>query len=133
MMVKGKKDRTVPIPDKLKGKLREQLTFVGSVHDADLKAGYDGVFLPDRLEKKYKNAPKEFIWQWFFPAKELTHVPKNGENRRYHIHETSLQKTLRRAVKKTKIPKRITSHTFRHSLEGLSSFAICQPPSAGQL
>lgn len=123
----------MPIPDKLKGKLREQLTFVGSVHDADLKAGYDGVFLPDRLEKKYKNAPKGFIWQWFFPAKELTYVPKNGENRRYHIHETSLQKTLRRAVKKTKIPKRITSHTFRHSFEGLSSFAICQPPSAGQL
>jgi len=112
---KGKKDRTVPIPDKLKGRLKEQLTFVGSVHDADLKVGYDGVFLPDRLEKKYKNAPREFIWQWFFPAKELTHILKNGENRRYHIHETSLQKALRRAVKKAKIPKRITSHTFRHS------------------
>lgn len=87
---KGKKDRTVPIPEKLNNELKEQLNFVASVHDADLLAGYDGVFLPDSLEKKYKNAPKEFIWQWFFPAKELTHVPKNGENRRYHIHETSL-------------------------------------------
>ena len=112
---KGKKDRTVPIPEKLKRELEEQLDFVADVHDADLRAGFDGVFLPDRLEKKYKNAPKEFIWQWFFPAKELTHVSKNGENRRYHVHETSLQKALRNAVRKAKIPKRVTSHTFRHS------------------
>jgi len=130
---KGKKDRTVPIPEKLKNELKEQLDFVAGVHDADLRAGYDGVFLPDSLEKKYKNAPKEFIWQWFFPAKELTHVPKDGENRRYHIHETSLQKALRSAVKKAKIPKRVTSHTFRHSFEGLTSLAICQPSSASQL
>jgi len=26
-----------------------------------------------------------------------------------------LQKALRKAVKKTKIPKRVTAHTFRHS------------------
>lgn len=112
---KGKKDRTVPIPEKLKSELKEQLACVADVHDVDLRAGYDGVFLPDSLERKYKNAPKEFVWQWFFPAKELTHVPKNGENRRYHVHETSLQKMLRSAVKKAKIPKRVTSHTFRHS------------------
>lgn len=112
---KGKKDRTVPIPEKLKSELEEQLDFVADVHNADLSAGYDGVFLPDSLEKKYKNAPKEFIWQWFFPAKELTHVSKNVENRRYHVHETSLQKALRNAVRKAKIPKRVTSHTFRHS------------------
>jgi len=40
---------------------------------------------------------------------------QNKESRRYHIHETSLQKALKKAVKKAKIPKRITSHTFRHS------------------
>jgi len=73
------------------------------------------VFLPGRLDKKYKNAAKEFIWQWFFPAQELTHVFESGENRRFHTHETSLQKALRRSVLKAKIPKRITSHTFRHS------------------
>jgi len=26
------------------------------------------------LEKKYKNAAKEFIWQWFFPQKTMTLV-----------------------------------------------------------
>jgi len=55
------------------------------------------------------------IWQWFFPAKELTLVPETNERRRYHIHETALQKALRKAVRKAQIPKRVTSHTFRHS------------------
>jgi len=112
---KGKKDRTVPIPEALNNELKEQLQHVSLLHDNDLKVAFDGVFLPGSLERKYKNAAREFVWQWFFPAPELTHVFESGENRRYHIHETSLQKSLRRAVLTAKIPKRITSHTFRHS------------------
>ena len=34
---------------------------------------------------------------------------------RERLNESSLQKAVRSAVIKTKIPKRITSHTFRHS------------------
>ena len=112
---KEKKDRTVPIPEKLENELKAQLDNFTDIHNGDLRTNYDGVFLPASLEKKYKNAPKEFIWQWFFPAQGLTYIAKSGENRRYHVHETSLQKALRSAVKKAKIPKRATSHTFRHS------------------
>ena len=67
------------------------------------------------LEKKYKNAPKELVWQWFFPAKTLTLVRETKEYRRYHLHETHVQKAIRRAVRKAKIPKRASAHTFRHS------------------
>ena len=112
---KGKKDRTVPIPEALMDELRAQLERVIDLHERDCEEGCDGVFLYGLLEKKYKNASRELIWQWFFPAKELTFIPENKERRRYHIHETSLQKALKKAVKKAKIPKRITSHTFRHS------------------
>jgi len=112
---KGQKDRTVPIPEVLMDELRAQLERVIDLHERDCEEGYDGVFLYGLLEKKYKNASRELIWQWFFPAKELTLILENKERRRYHIHETSLQKALRKAVKKAKIPKRITSHTFRHS------------------
>ncbi|OEU50516.1 MAG: hypothetical protein BA866_09720 [Desulfobulbaceae bacterium S5133MH15] len=73
------------------------------------------MFLYGLLEKKYKNAARELIWQWFFPGKNLTLVAGSRERRRYHVHETSLQKALRKAVKKAIIPKRVTSHTFRHS------------------
>ena len=31
------------------------------------------------------------------------------------MHETELQKALRKAVRMAKIPKRVTCHTFRHS------------------
>ncbi len=86
-----------------------------ALHEADLKDGYSGVFMPDRLEKKYKNAPRELIWQWFFPAKELTFVSDTNEYRRYHLHETHVQKAIKKAVRKSKILKRASAHTFRHS------------------
>ncbi len=43
-----------------------------ATHDADLKQKFSGTFLPDQLDRKYKNAAKEHIWQWFFPAQSLT-------------------------------------------------------------
>ena len=112
---KGKKDRTVPIPAIIRDELEDQVDRVIQVHDTDLKDDYSGVFMPDRLEVKYKNAPKELIWQWFFPAKELTFVPETNEYRRYHLHETHVQKAIKRAVRKSNIIKRATAHTFRHS------------------
>ena len=69
----------------------------------------------DLLDKKYKNAAKELIWQWFFPAKTLTFVPESRELRRYHLHETHIQKAIKWAVRKAKIMKRASAHTFRHS------------------
>jgi hypothetical protein len=43
------------------------MDFVRRLHAQDLAAAYAAVFLPRQLEKKYKNAAREFIWQWFFP------------------------------------------------------------------
>jgi integron integrase len=112
---KGKKDRSVPLPQCLFPKLRAHLKKVERLHELDMKAGYDGVFMPGALGRKWKTASKEFIWQWFFPAKTLTLIPQQNERRRYHMHETELQKALRKAVRMAKIPKRVTCHTFRHS------------------
>ncbi len=67
------------------------------------------------MEKKNKNAAKELPCQWFFPAKTLTFVPEENEYRRYHLHDSHVQKAIRRAVKKAKISKPASCHTFRHS------------------
>lgn len=112
---KGGKDRGVPIPQTLVPELKDQLETVMDLHQRDLDDGYAGVFLYGQLEKKYKNAARELTWQWFFPATLLTEVPDTGERKRYHIHETKVQKAIRRAVKKAGTPKRATAHTFRHS------------------
>ena len=64
---KGKKSRTVPIPQAITPELLDQLETVRKLHSTDLDAGYSGAFLDDLLEKKYPKAAKDFIWQWFFP------------------------------------------------------------------
>lgn len=45
----------------------------------------------------------------------LTVAAETGERRRWHLHESDLQRALYPAVRKAKIPKRVTCHTFRHS------------------
>ena len=112
---KGRKDRALPMPEALLSALQKQLAAVKVLHQADLAAKYDGVFLPSALAKKYPQAAKSLAWQWFFPAKTLTLVPESREIRRYHLHETHIQKAISRAVKKAQIPKRASAHTFRHS------------------
>ena len=112
---KGKKDRTVPIPNSIVPDLQNQLQKVVVIHEADLKAKYSGTFLPDQLGNKYKNAAKEFVWQWFFPAQSLTSLTNAEEKRRYHIHESVVQKAIKKAVGSARITKRATAHTFRHS------------------
>lgn len=112
---KGKKDRTVPIPQKILPELKSHLESLKKLHEKDLKGKYAGVFLMNALEKKYKGAAKEFIWQWIFPAIHLTKDNQTGEYRRYHLHETHVQKEIKRAVNAARICKRATAHTFRHS------------------
>lgn len=112
---KGKKDRTVPLPESIIPQINEHLEKVGNLHLLDLQKKYNGVFLFGAYEKKNKNAAKEFIWQWFFPAKSLTLIPETGELRRYHLHESHVQKSIKKAVNKSKLTKRVTAHTFRHS------------------
>ena len=67
------------------------------------------------LEQKYKNAAKEYIWQWFFPAPTLTFIPKLQEQRRYHLHESHVQGAIKHAAARLSIPKRVSPHTLRHT------------------
>jgi integron integrase len=112
---KGKKDRAVPLPETILPELKQQVERAGELHQQDLEAGYTGVFMFDSIEKKYKNAAREFRWQWFFPAKTLTFVSETKEYRRSHLHQTHVQKAIKQAVRRSKIPKRASAHTFRHS------------------
>jgi len=112
---KGQKDRTVPLPQTIVSELMTHIENVIELHQKDLKAGYAGAFMFGLLEKKYANCGKELIWQWFFPAKMLTFVPDSRELRRYHLHETHVQRAIKKAVGKAKILKRSSAHTFRHS------------------
>ncbi len=114
---KGNKDRSLPMPKKLKAKLRAQIRRVAKQLERDLDTpDFGGVFMPDSLSKRRaQREAKELRWQWVFPAKELTLVPAEGVYRRYHVYRQKLSQALRMGVKKAKITKRVTAHTFRHS------------------
>jgi integron integrase len=112
---KGFKDRIVPLPQRFKDALKQQIAFVERQHQMDLKNGFGEVYLPDALGRKYQNAAKELRWQYVFPSSGVAADPRSGVVRRHHVHETSLQKIIRRAVKQAGITKHATSHTFRHS------------------
>jgi integron integrase len=114
---KGMKDRVTLLPESMKPALKEHLDRTNRLHLSDLSAGYGGVYLPHALARKYPNAGREWGWQYVFPSKTLSTDPRSGKGklRRHHIHETSIQKAVKRAVKLAGLNKPVSCHTFRHS------------------
>lgn len=112
---KGNKDRSTFLPLNLKQALYSQIDAVRLQHSNDLDNGYGEVYLPDALARKYKNAPREFRWQYVFPSKTISANPRSGNRMRHHIHKSALQKKIASVVKQLGITKRVTPHVFRHS------------------
>ncbi|MEW6073707.1 MAG: integron integrase [Planctomycetota bacterium] len=112
---KGDKDRLTVLPAFVRAELRVHLELVRRQHDADLASGAGFVELPGALALKLPRAAHEWPWQWVFPATSTYRDPLRGERRRHHLHETVIQKAVRRAVIASGVPKRATCHTFRHS------------------
>ena len=83
------------LPESVKPVLSEHLSQVKIIHENDLSEGYGHVYLPYALARKHPNADKEWGWQYVFPAKSLSKDSRSGVIRRYHIHETALQKAVK--------------------------------------
>ena len=71
--------------------------------------------LPDAIARKYPNAPTEWVWQFVFPAGRVCRNPTYGEPTRFHLHETAIQREVTRAVRASRVSKRVSCHTFRPS------------------
>lgn len=129
---KGEKDRMVPLPQRLADDLDRQVRAVRHLHQLDLDVGAGWVWLPYALARKYPQAGRSIEWQYLFPAKSLSVDPRPRESlegnelpqpatpesrqlRRHHIHETSVQKAVEKAVKAAGLTKPAGCHTLRHS------------------
>ncbi len=112
---KGEKDRVTTLAARLKQPLMRHLQKVKLLHDEDLDAGYGEVFLPYALARKYPNAPKHWGWQYVFPSATRSTDPRSRKLGRHHLSESSLQKTVKRAIHLAGIVKHGSCHTFRHS------------------
>ena len=112
---KGQKDRRTVLPAVLVDRLRFHLLAVKEQHDRDLSRGAGAVALPDALDRKYPNAPREWLWQWIFPSTRTYLDPVTRQPRRHHLHETVIQRAVHSAARAAAIPKLITPHALRHS------------------
>lgn len=112
---KGEKDRHTVLPTSIIPELKKHLNEVYKQHKKDLSKGKGETILPYALDKKYPNAAKEFGWQYAFPADKFIKHNESGKIIRWHIHESTIQRAVKDAIKKAGIIKQGSPHTFRHS------------------
>jgi len=112
---KGDRDRVTMLPVVLKKPLQQHLERVHALHRQDVAAGAGWVELPAALDRKYPNAGREWAWQWVFPGKGIATDLATGERRRYHLHQTTIQRAFREAARLSGVPKAAHCHTLRHS------------------
>lgn len=112
---KGGKDRVTVLPESVMELLQQQVDRVIKIHEKDILDGYDSVYLPYALERKYPSAGKQPGWHFLFSAKDISTDPRTGIIRRHHVHESVLQRAVKVAIQKAGIRKPGGCHTFRHS------------------
>lgn len=112
---KGGSARVLNLPATLAERLQRHIQKVKAIHEQDLRDGWGVIELPGAMAKKYPNANREFGWQYLFPAATRWTNEQTGQQGRYHIHETVIQKAVKSARIAAHIYKHVTPHTFRHS------------------
>ena len=112
---KGDKDRHVMLPQKLVPELKEEIERVRQIHNKDLAEGWGSVQLPGDYARKSPSAAKEFKWQWLFPQKNRWINRETGEQGRWHLDESLMQKAVKKAILEAGINKNASCHSFRHS------------------
>ena len=112
---KGAKDHVTMLPQSINDALAEHLASVQALHRVDVAAGHGAVFLPFALARKYPGAPREWWWQYVFPAPTHSTDPRTGETRRHHVQPQAFQRAFRQAVLDVALHKPATPHTLRHS------------------
>ena len=112
---KGDKDRLTVLPGAVLSDLHDHLTAVRVLHATDLAAGFGRVYLPTALERKYPAAAGEWGWQYVFPSVKRSVDPRGGLERRHHLNDGAVSRTVTAAVRAAGIVKHATAHTLRHS------------------
>jgi site-specific recombinase XerD len=112
---KGQKDRLTMLPAKIKTVLKEHLHRVEAIHRADVKAGFGRTILPHALAKKYPRAAAEWSWQYVFAAARRFTDRETGDEHRHHLHERTVQRTFKAAVRRAGFTKHTSLHCLRYS------------------
>lgn len=112
---KGDKDRRVPLPQVAARPVRKHLTRAHAEFLRDLNAGIRGSALPGALGVKLPAADNQWAWQYVFRATRTYREAATGIRRRHHLHESVVQRAFANALRESKLAKRATCHSLRHS------------------
>jgi integrase len=112
---KGGKDRRTMLADVLRARRTAHLERVRTLHRSDVARGDGRAPLPYALGRKHPHAAQQWAWQWLFPARRTYRDPTTGARVRHHRHETVIQRAVAAAVRASRLSKRASCHTFRHS------------------
>ena len=112
---KGGDDRRTMLPRGLVPALSKQIQQVAMIHNRDLLSGGGWVDLPGALARKSPLAARDLSWQYLFPAARVHTDRETQQRRRFHLHESAVQRDVKRAVRESEIRKQASCHTFRHS------------------
>ena len=112
---KGGKNRLTILPRSVHDNLKLQIEIVRRLHESDLANGHGWAFSGehqiDAANKRLQTLP----WQFLFPAKALSYGPRSKKPVRYHLSDTSIQRSVRHAANKIGLTKEIGPHSFQHS------------------
>ena len=128
---KGDEDRVAILPESLRAELQAHLEKWRLEHVRAVELGMGAASLPEGVGRKFPKAAAEWVWQYVFPAANLSNAARTvsrrsphscgerGEGgvvlRRHHLQEDILQRSIKAAVKRAGITKKATCHTLRHS------------------
>jgi integron integrase len=112
---KGAKDRTTLLPKSLITDLKNQVLIVSKLLAFDQARKVGPVYMPNALEKKYPSAGHELAWQYMFPSDNISKDPRVNVMRRHHLYSGTLQSHVKDALRKARVFKQASCHTFRHS------------------
>jgi len=112
---KGRKDRYAVLPERTQPLLRRQVERVARQHRQDRERGGGWAPLPNALHRKSPQNGWELGWQFAFPAARVTEDSSTGRPGRNHLHDSAMQRAMKKAVRASGILKPATCHTLRHS------------------
>ena len=110
---KGNKDRVTLLPRSLIAPLHDHFERVRAMYVADRARGQGEA--PQELAGKYPNGGYLWAWQFVFPSSQLCQDPYTGRTVRFHVHEKTLQRAVKEAVRCAQVGKPVGCHSFRHA------------------
>lgn len=111
---KGGQDRITVLPRAAIEPIRDLMRIVERQHAEDRAEGHGWAALPGAMHRKDPRAGWDRGWQFLFPSSRLSTDAKTGRRGRAPVHPTTLQRALKRAVRRSGVGRPVSCHVLRH-------------------